>query len=193
MVRAKKLPRDWLEKIDKYQNEHLPFQFADESLGLPEEQDAWRQKVEALQRLLGGLIHAERPLGDWGKSIWQLLTNVYGHRALNTEVDLRPRHPRSLQPSARSAPRACRKFRKRSCLEYRPCRRSAGCSTKRATATIPASLTSDSVEMLGWLELPLDDAPALIVTSFNEGFVPQSLNSDLFMPNALAATLGIAR
>jgi RecB family exonuclease len=44
---------------------------------------------------------------------------------------------------------------------------------------------------LGWLELPLDDAPALVVTGFNEGRVPESLNSDLFLPNQLRQKLGI--
>ena len=48
-----------------------------------------------------------------------------------------------------------------------------------------------AIELLGWLELPLDDAPALIVTSFHERFVPQSVTSDLFLPNALREKLGI--
>ena len=45
--------------------------------------------------------------------------------------------------------------------------------------------------MLGWLELPLDDAPALVVTGLNEGNVPASLNSDLFLPNQLRRALDI--
>ncbi|MCA9211419.1 MAG: PD-(D/E)XK nuclease family protein, partial [Planctomycetales bacterium] len=50
---------------------------------------------------------------------------------------------------------------------------------------------ADSIELLGWLELPLDDAPAKIITSFNEGFVPSSIDSDLFLPNSLREKLGI--
>ena len=42
------------------------------------------------------------------------------------------------------------------------------------------------VELLGWLELPLDDSPVLILTGFNEGKIPESINSDAFMPNSLA-------
>src|SRR5439155_17417631 len=56
---------------------------------------------------------------------------------------------------------------------------------------VPPEVAGDAVELLGWLELPLDDTPAAIVTSFNEGFVPTSLNSDLFLPNELRRRLGL--
>ena len=36
-----------------------------------------------------------------------------------------------------------------------------------------------------------DDAPALVVSGFNEGRVPASLNSDVFLPNQLRRALGI--
>jgi len=48
-----------------------------------------------------------------------------------------------------------------------------------------------AIELVGWLELPLDDAPALIVTSFNEGFVPSSVNADIFLPGGLRSALGL--
>ena len=50
---------------------------------------------------------------------------------------------------------------------------------------LPSMAAGDAIQLLGWLELPLDDAPALIVTSFHEGVIPESVNSDLFLPNAL--------
>jgi len=45
------------------------------------------------------------------------------------------------------------------------------------------------VELLGWLELQLDDAPSLVITGFNEGLVPQSVNSDAFLPDTLRRKL----
>ena len=48
-----------------------------------------------------------------------------------------------------------------------------------------------AIEMFGWLELPLHTAPAMIVTSFNEGFVPTSVNADMFLPNRLRRRLGL--
>ena len=43
--------------------------------------------------------------------------------------------------------------------------------------------SSDSLEMLSWLELPWDDAPALVVCQMNEGYAPAPINSSLFLPN----------
>ena len=60
-------------------------------------------------------------------------------------------------------------------------------------ADVPPDVADDAVELLGWLELPLDDTPAAIITSFNEGFVPTSLNSDLFLPNELRRRLGLEK
>lgn len=54
---------------------------------------------------------------------------------------------------------------------------------------IPPETNEDAVELLGWLELPLDDSPVLVLTGFNEGKVPESMNSDAFMPNSLRTKL----
>jgi RecB family exonuclease len=45
--------------------------------------------------------------------------------------------------------------------------------------------------MLGWLELAQDDAPAVIVTGFNDGKVPESVRSDAFLPDSLRRSLGL--
>src|SRR5690606_28942161 len=57
--------------------------------------------------------------------------------------------------------------------------------------TVPPPRDASALELLGWLELPLDDAPVLIVTSFNEPYVPSSVDADLFLPNRLRQHLGI--
>ncbi len=54
---------------------------------------------------------------------------------------------------------------------------------------IPLLGETDTTEVLGWLELHPDDAPLLIVTGFNEGFVPESQNSDAFLPDKLRCRL----
>ena len=43
----------------------------------------------------------------------------------------------------------------------------------------------NQVALLGWLELPWDNAPAAVVTGLNEGIVPNSRNPDAFLPNSL--------
>jgi ATP-dependent helicase/nuclease subunit B len=60
-----------------------------------------------------------------------------------------------------------------------------------ADQATPLSRQSADIELLGWLELPLDLAPALVVTSFNDGFIPTSVNSDQFLPNSLRRKLNL--
>lgn len=60
----------------------------------------------------------------------------------------------------------------------------------RASQIAPPA-DDQAIEMLGWFELPLDDAPVLIMTSFNEGFVPSSHGADMFLPNRLRQQLGL--
>jgi ATP-dependent helicase/nuclease subunit B len=47
------------------------------------------------------------------------------------------------------------------------------------------------VDLEGWLELPWNDAPLLLVTGMNEGIVPDSRPGDVFLPESLRGTLNL--
>lgn len=47
------------------------------------------------------------------------------------------------------------------------------------------------IDLEGWLELPWDNAPFLIVTGMNDGSVPSTLLTDVFLPNSLRRQLGL--
>ncbi|MFO7535885.1 MAG: hypothetical protein R6X19_09435, partial [Kiritimatiellia bacterium] len=47
------------------------------------------------------------------------------------------------------------------------------------------------LDLEGWLELPWNPAPFLLVTGLNEGRVPDSRMGDLFLPDSLRAHLGM--
>ncbi|RMG32509.1 MAG: PD-(D/E)XK nuclease family protein [Planctomycetota bacterium] len=49
----------------------------------------------------------------------------------------------------------------------------------------------NGIELQGWLDLAWDDAAVTIITSFNDEFVPESLNSHLFLPDALRRAVGL--
>jgi CRISPR/Cas system-associated exonuclease Cas4 (RecB family) len=51
--------------------------------------------------------------------------------------------------------------------------------------------TVNAIDLVGWLELALDDVPAVIITGMNEGTVPQSITSHPFLPNSLRTALGL--
>ncbi|MFT7478636.1 MAG: ATP-dependent helicase/nuclease subunit B [Gammaproteobacteria bacterium] len=66
-------------------------------------------------------------------------------------------------------------------------------ASTRSNDVPPAAARAEepTIEMMGWLELPLDDAPALIVTGFQDGKVPESVRGDAYLPNRLRRDLGL--
>ena len=57
--------------------------------------------------------------------------------------------------------------------------------------TIPPLRDPESIEMIGWLDLSLDDAPVLLLTGIHDGTVPESVNGDAFLPNRIRTKLGL--
>jgi ATP-dependent helicase/nuclease subunit B len=51
--------------------------------------------------------------------------------------------------------------------------------------------TPGALDLLGWLELPWEDAPHLVVAGFNDGSVPEAVQGDVFLPEALRVKLGL--
>jgi hypothetical protein len=56
---------------------------------------------------------------------------------------------------------------------------------------IPPHENHDAIELIGWLDMAMDDAPIVMITGMNDGFVPSFLTSDLFLPDKLRRELGI--
>lgn len=50
---------------------------------------------------------------------------------------------------------------------------------------------SDSIDLLGWLELHWEDAPLLILTGLTEGCVPENVAEDPFLPGRAREALGM--
>ncbi len=149
-----------------------------------------RQVSQALTELVGTLVAEPQETGRWCEPLVRVLSDVYGdqpaswdessqrsrlqaleelHRALGNLTQI----PAALAPKIKAAEAIHLALGE---LE----------STRIAAPANP-----EAIELLGWLELPLDDAPALIVTSVQEGLVPQSVSADLFLPNTLRSRLGL--
>ena len=56
----------------------------------------------------------------------------------------------------------------------------------------PETDSTAALDIVGWLELHLDDAPHLAITGFIENAVPAVLNGDPFLPNTLRRELGLS-
>lgn len=188
-LEAQQVPSGWLSELDQYIAESLQPRLGD-WLGPLHQSAKLRQAFAAVRRWLAPLIGPPRPLGEWSLPIADALVAIYAPvefdetseaqrvtlaacRHLQQALDVQARVPSSLAATFTAA-------------------EAIHLALESVTgAAIPPPTDPQAIPLLGWLELPLDDAPAAVITSFNEGFVPSSLNSDLFLPNRLRSRLGV--
>jgi hypothetical protein len=149
-----------------------------------------RGVYEAVRELVGEFLDKTRPWGQWSQPIADLLVTLYAgskldvhdeaHRtiieACDAIVDCLRKHQ---QADATLAPRLS--GGDAITIILRGLRR----------ASVPPPANPNAIELLGRLELVLDDAPALVVTGYNEEFIPTCRNGDLFLPNDLRRALSL--
>ena len=146
--------------------------------------------LRTLRNVFAPLQGSSRALNEWAIPLRTWLAGIYGDR----EVDDSSREGRILVKALKELNQAIEELAEvpPSIAPLVSAADAVRCAVKRLSEeVVPPEPEVDAVELLGWLELPLDDTPAAIVTSFNEGFVPTSLNSDLFLPNELRQRLGL--
>jgi ATP-dependent helicase/nuclease subunit B len=177
--------------LDRFYNEQFAARIDPQRVEkIKDDWPAMHALVKGIDEWLRPIAHKQQRLGAWAEGLRLVLQRIYGHLVLNTE-DTGERYllkaceaiddslealalvPRELEPEV-SLEDAIR-------LILWPL----------ASDAIPPLPAPGAVELLGWLELALDDAPALAVTSVNEGFVPKSVSSDAFLPNELRSQLGL--
>jgi len=175
---------------DRYFMESLPAHVAGRLAG-----EGWRRDVlEAAVRALDsdplfGRLEGKRRLAGWAPVILELLAEVYADEVRGGDAD------------SRAIVAACDAIRNAAEAFFRlPEAADEVCDAvtairllldEVASAAIPPEADHAAVELLGWLELHLDDAPAMVITGLNEPHVPKSVSADAFLPNALRARLGL--
>ena len=153
-------------------------------------EDLPHELLRTLRKVFAPLQGSSRALNEWAIPLRTWLAGIYADR----EVDDSTRQGRVLVKALKELNQAIGELAEvpPSIAPLVSAADAVRCAVKRLSEEIvPPESEADAVELLGWLELPLDDTPAAIVTSFNEGFVPTSLNSDLFLPNELRQRLGL--
>ena len=193
---SRELPRqqqagDIQTALDLFYNEQFAARL--DPRRVDEIQQAWpaiHALVGVIDQWLCPIAHKRQRLVAWAGGLRLVLKNIYGHLVLNTE-----------DPQERYLLKACEAIDDSlEALSLVPPELEPEISLDEAmrlvlgplkAAAIPPLPAPGAVELLGWLELALDDAPALAVTSVNEGFVPKSASSDAFLPNELRSQLGL--
>ncbi|MFC1575602.1 PD-(D/E)XK nuclease family protein [Gemmatimonadota bacterium] len=137
-----------------------------------------------------GPLEGKRTLSDWMPAILAFLSRVYGEAPLDPAI---PEHGRLLDALLLIREGA-------EALFHLPPSLDQECTSSEALSVllmeirdgrIPPRAKEEALELVGWLELHTDDAPVLILTGVSDLFLPEAVNSDPFLPNALRARLGL--
>lgn len=184
------LPNDWLAQIDQYYSTALPKQVD----GFVNSEAKGAESYVAVSQAINGWLHelSSRPraISKWVQPLLGVLSAAY-HRQT---VDLQDAVQGSLYTAASGL---CDGIVSLSDIpsELEPKMTVSEfidwLMRGLSGALIPEPTDVAAVEMLGWLELALDDAPALIVTGLHDGVVPESASADAFLPNGLRRQLGM--
>lgn len=187
--------RDSAECLDEYYNCHLPDRVDGDWIrgqrkGAGDEVAALH---DSLTLVLGELAARERrPLSEWTGPMRSYLETVYA--GVELRVDVEPE--RILIEALRLAGGAIGEIEslqpelaERMVLAHEVLELVSSGLASAAISPAQPEPGTPTIELLGWLELPLDDARAMVVTGWNEGCVPESVQGHPFLPEALRAVL----
>lgn len=184
------LPENWLAEVDDYYQEALPRR-VDKFVNRKLKSSATYSTVtKAIDRWLSKISTRPQSIGDFVQPLLGVLSEAYDRVLCDAENPVEG----PLLSSAQMLGDAI--------LDLREVPGSMDCKLSASQLIqwlignlqgnrVPETPSTTSVEMLGWLELYLDDSPALIVTGLHDGVAPQSINADPFLPNRLRQELGM--
>ncbi len=184
--------QDWLTLLDTYATRHLQGKLTGTWLGKPQRQEKLKSLRDTVIALLPVHPAERRPLPSWSVPIAEALRRVYAEIFLN-------HHDPDDRQLAQSLEVIAGLLREQSELDEQ------GETCPSVTVSQAITLTLDrlsdtslpdeggepAVELLGYLELALDDAPVLAICGMNEGLIPTSRNADAFLPDSIRSALSM--
>jgi len=195
LERKYNLSSRWLlEELDKFQNQHLPLEMEDITCRFPYRSSRRQEEHREFGNLGKALVFIQEQMELFqGKDIdsvmRSLLQTLYEVRMVN------PNNPddeefiavaKLIDDTLRElASEVISKLgiEKRNALEI--------LLQRLATQRYYLERKSAVIDLEGWLELPWNGAPLLIVTGMNDGFVPDGRLSDVFLPDTLRKQLNL--
>lgn len=178
----------WLPELDKFIQERVPQQLREWA---PRQKEAfWASVFDTVEGLLQPLRGRPRSLADWAPHITHLLQTVYEQATFDPNEPIHLATVSGLE-ALHSA-----------LVEQADAPDELGPRVPAATAIrllmnaleghyAPAAPNADAIDVMGWLDIAHDDAPATIVVGLNEGLIPTSANADPFLPDRLRSALGV--
>ncbi|MHC4219201.1 MAG: PD-(D/E)XK nuclease family protein, partial [Planctomycetota bacterium] len=177
--------------LDAYVGDHLQDDHRSGWLGEPQRRErlnAIHGAVEEIWSRLRG--DDEQTLGEWAGRIVETLHDVYA--TIGQEPD---QGDDALLADACSAINdvctECARIASALQLKIDAPTAIAIVLARAENERLPLEPRRGDIEMLGWLELHLDLAEAVVVAGFNDGHIPQTVTGHAFLPDALRRSLGL--
>ncbi|WP_432798898.1 PD-(D/E)XK nuclease family protein [Poriferisphaera sp. WC338] len=185
----------FLAAVDRYATEHLPRDLGEVLMG-DGRAKVYGEQVLALRAAVDDLLPRDRkqpkPISAWSSEIAAMMRHIYGH------LELRRYEPSDepIYHALRQIADALRQVRDVGDEIAGEIKVTFGQAVNMVLSllrvgSVPEMGGDGAVELMGLLDLPLDDAPVLIMTGMNEGYVPASRNADAFLPDGLRQCLGL--
>lgn len=147
-------------------------------------------QVEVLSRSLHSQLESRQPLNVWAQGVLRLLDATYRDYELQPD-DFRDTGIARCCEALAEAAEVLSRVPDSVMLKCTAAQAIQFLLNETRDVSVPPAADDTAIELLGWLELAMDDSPVLVLTGFNEGFVPESVTSDVFLPNSLRTSLNL--
>lgn len=183
-------PGSWLTLLDRYATDHLAARPTGGWLGDPDRVQAMDAVYHAALSLLPESVNTLRPLTRWAEAIAAALAEVYGARRLNRYTDKDRPAVAALETIGAVLDQIA--SIDEGSAPHCTFAQAVGLVVNRlAGQLIPEPGGPPAIELVGFLELLLDDAPRLILTGMNEHHVPQPPRTSGLLPEGVRRELGL--
>jgi ATP-dependent exoDNAse (exonuclease V) beta subunit/RecB family exonuclease/inactivated superfamily I helicase len=191
------LPADYLQRLDRYYQQTLIVSLQPDAWPVdPQSRTAaadrqlLQQLTEAINQWLRPLRLVRAPIGRWSEPLRRCLQVVY------TDVNLDAEDPDSayLWKSVQGVAAAVTELDaipESLQVEVDASGALGWVTGQLQKSLVPPPQDPNAIELLGWLDLALDDADVLLLTGLHDGCVPEAVNADPFLPNQLRSRLGL--
>lgn len=181
---------DFVAELDQYYNRHLPTRLG-QWLGRAEENSLLREVHQRLDDLLAPLLAGRRSLRQWSEPILNVLAELYRQADPLSHEDPDESDTIASCQAVGDTLMALGEVPEDLALEFSAAEVIRLVLDDLQDQSAPSPVAEHAIDLLGWLELPTDMAPAMVVTSLNEGLVPSSQGADLFLPDRMRRHLNL--
>ncbi|MBT4694513.1 MAG: hypothetical protein HOB73_14335 [Planctomycetaceae bacterium] len=179
---------DLISISDHFHEEHLP-RHSGRLRGLTGKYGTLADALHKLDKLVLPLTSGTARLSHWCNTIMEILNSLYGSLLIDTN---NPQDTavlcgsRAISQSIAELAEADHSFNiecvANECIEL---------AIQLASKQFETIQVSSGVMITGWLDVVWGEQANVLVTGFNEGTIPSSITSDLFLPDSLRTSLGL--